>query len=43
MVYHVPEEDIMADGLTKPLGREKHTKFVKMLGMTPGKVPWNVK
>ena len=43
MVHHVPGEDMVADGLTKPLGREKYIKFVKMLSITPGKVPWNVK
>ena len=32
---------MVADGLTKPLGREKHGEFVKMLGLVSRIVPWN--
>jgi hypothetical protein len=29
---HIAGTEMVADGLTKPLGREKHAKFVKLLG-----------
>ena len=37
---HVPGEIIVADGLTKPLVYDKHSKYVKMLGMVAIEVPW---
>jgi hypothetical protein len=30
----IPTSQMPADGLTKPLPRQKHTQFVKMLGLT---------
>jgi hypothetical protein len=39
-VSHINGVDMPADGLTKPLLREKHTTFVKLLGMVSKKVPW---
>ena len=35
---HVTTLEMMADGLTKLLGKEKFTQFVKMLGVGP--CPW---
>jgi hypothetical protein len=35
---HVPTTEMIADGLTKPLGREKFAQFVKMIGVGP--CPW---
>jgi hypothetical protein len=32
--------DMPADGLTKPLRKEKHTAFVRLLGMASKKAPW---
>ena len=32
-VQHVPTGEMIADGLTKPLGGVKHREFVKMLGL----------
>ena len=28
------------DGLTKPLQREKHYNFVKMMGIVARRIPW---
>lgn len=39
-IDHVSGVDMPADGLTKPLAREKHATFVKLLGMVAKKVPW---
>ena len=33
ILEHVGTEDMVADGLTKPLLKEKHAQFVKMLGL----------
>ena len=35
---HVGTDDMVADGLTKPLNHAKHAQFVKQLGLcvTPG-------
>jgi len=30
---HIAGKDMVADGLTKPLNREKHSVFVKLLGL----------
>jgi hypothetical protein len=30
---HLAGTEMAADGLTKPLGRDKHAKFVKLLGL----------
>ena len=38
-VQHVPSEDMVADGLTKPLRKEKHLIFVRQLGLGPS--PWS--
>jgi hypothetical protein len=35
---HVPTAEMIADGLTKPLGKEKFAQFVKMIGVSP--CPW---
>ena len=35
---HVPTAEMIADGLTKPLGKEKFAQFVKMIGVGPR--PW---
>ena len=37
---HVMGENMVADGLTKPLEREKHNRFVRMLGLVEKRVPW---
>ena len=37
-IKHIPTTEMVADGLTKPLGREKFTQFVKMIGVGP--CPW---
>lgn len=37
---HIMGDNMVADGLTKPLDREKHNRFVRMLGMVEKKVPW---
>lgn len=34
-IDYVPSDDMVADGLTKPLGPEKHQHFVQMLGLEP--------
>ena len=39
-VQHIAGLDMAADGLTKPLTREKHAKFIKMMGMVAQKIPW---
>ncbi|KAL2022214.1 hypothetical protein VTK56DRAFT_5824 [Thermocarpiscus australiensis] len=39
-VRHVKGVDIPADGLTKPLQKEKHATFMRLLGMVTRKVPW---
>ena len=39
-IKYVKGEEMVADGFTKPLQREKHEKFVKQLGMTSMAVPW---
>lgn len=31
---HIPGTEMVADGLTKPLRRELHTKFIRLLGLT---------
>ncbi len=37
---HIAGLDMAADGLTKPLTRDKHINFVKMMGMVARKIPW---
>ena len=37
---HVMGESMVADGSTKPLEREKHNRFVRMLGLVEKRVPW---
>ena len=37
---HVKGIDMPADGLTKPLQKDKHAAFVRMLGMVARKAPW---
>ena len=32
-VHHIPTDEMLADGLTKPLGGVKHREFLKMLGL----------
>ena len=39
-IEHVDGMAMAADGLTKPLLREKHNNFVRLLGMASQKVPW---
>ncbi len=39
-VDHIPGTEMVADGLTKPLGKEKHAQFVKLLGMEPIAITW---
>ncbi len=36
---YVPTDDMVADGMTKSLGRQKHEKFVTMLGLRPIELP----
>jgi hypothetical protein len=40
-VSHIKGIEMAADGLTKPLMREKHARFVRLLGMTRKKAPWS--
>jgi hypothetical protein len=35
-----PGEDIVADNLSKPLGRKMHAKFVIVLDLMSIKMPW---
>ena len=37
---HVKGIDMPVDRLTKPLQKEKHAVFVRMLGMVVRKAPW---
>jgi len=39
-VEHINGIEMAADGLTKPLLREKHSRFVGILGMTARPIPW---
>ena len=39
-VRHINGVDMAADGLTKPLQREKHHNFVKMMGIVARRIPW---
>ena len=39
-VQYIPGENIVIDGLTKPLNKDKYQKFVKLLGLVKGTVPW---
>jgi hypothetical protein len=39
-IRHIQGVDMPADGLTKPLLREKHAQFVKMLGMANRAMLW---
>ncbi|EAQ84778.1 hypothetical protein CHGG_08792 [Chaetomium globosum CBS 148.51] len=39
-VNHLPGAQMPADGLTKPLSKEKHAAFVGMMGMRAKKIPW---
>ena len=38
-VIHIPGEEIIVNGLTKPLKANKYTKFVKIIGLQQEKVP----
>lgn len=40
-LLHIPGTQMVADGLTKPLGEQKHNQFVKTLAMVARQVPWN--
>ncbi|KAL2149535.1 hypothetical protein VTH82DRAFT_8186 [Thermothelomyces myriococcoides] len=37
---HVNGIEMVADGLTKPLEREKHAHFLRLLGMSERHIPW---
>src|SRR5204863_8579994 len=37
-LQHVSSEDMVADGLMKPLQKEKHSVFIRQLGLGPS--PW---
>lgn len=37
---HLPGTDMTADGLTKPLQKEKHAQFVTLLGLVDIQIPW---
>ena len=39
-LIHVMGEDMIADGLTKPLKADKHARFVKMPGLEAREGPW---
>jgi hypothetical protein len=32
-IQHIPSDQMLADGLTKALGRVKHQKFVEEIGL----------
>ena len=38
---HLAGNEMVADGLTKPLQKEKHKRFVRLLGLVSKTVPWN--
>lgn len=38
-VEHISGKEMPADGLTKPLTKEKHAGFVRLLGMVPRSLP----
>jgi hypothetical protein len=40
VIEHISGTEMAADGLTKPLLREKHQQFVRMLGMVAQQIPW---
>jgi hypothetical protein len=40
VVDYQPGANMVADGLTKPLNREMHARFIRMLGMVEQEVPW---
>ena len=40
-VKYIKGDDIIANGFTKPLLREKHARFVKILSLMVKKIPWN--
>ena len=42
-MLHIPGDEMVADGLTKPLTPEKHAQFVRMLGMVSRSVDWRKK
>lgn len=39
-VQHIAGLEMAADGLTKPLLKEKHQNFVRMMGIVARKAPW---
>jgi len=41
-VIQIPGEEMIADGLTKPLLVDKHARFVKALGLVAKTIPWKL-
>ncbi len=39
-VRHINGVEMAADGLTKPLNKEKHQRFVMMMGIVARNLPW---
>ena len=39
-ILHIKGEDMIADGLTKPLKADKHARFVGLLGLEEKEIPW---
>ena len=39
-VKHISGIEMAADGLTKLLLKEKHTRFLEMMGMVAKRIPW---
>ncbi len=39
-VRYINGVDMATNGLTKPLQREKHHNFVKMMGIVARRIPW---
>ncbi|KAK1773015.1 hypothetical protein QBC45DRAFT_340847 [Copromyces sp. CBS 386.78] len=39
-VVHIPGDEMAADGLTKPLKADKHSRFVGLVGLVTKDIPW---
>jgi len=41
-VIQIPREEMIVDGLTKPLLVDKYARFVKALGLVAKIIPWKL-